>query len=235
MTNNPKILHLSNMNWTREKTLAFIKKLKDDNSIKSLRQIAVRSGVGYNNLFAFWQGRSHMLSVGNLNKIIKTFAPDEKVIEESSATIDIVGAVDEAGKVTIYDHTARGEKLKQVPCPTGYDADTTKALLVTQDILSTIINAGSLIYYTTDPAAPIHPAQDVWQVPYEALDDATRDDPFAAVLKRLCVLRVKGGGMMFCRLMRGYSKNHYNLKLFNGKDIEDAQIEWAARVISITM
>ena len=72
-------------------------------------------------------------------------------------------------------------------------------------------------------------AENGWKLIYAG--DHPSDE--AEILNRLCVVKLLNGKALVKRVMRGSKPDHYHLVSTNSPVIEDARIEWAARVTAI--
>lgn len=72
-------------------------------------------------------------------------------------------------------------------------------------------------------------AENGWRLVYTGEQGLIEDE----VLNRLCVVKVVDGPTLVKRLTRGTEPGRYHLVSTNAPTIEDAQVEWAARVKAI--
>jgi DNA-binding XRE family transcriptional regulator len=72
-------------------------------------------------------------------------------------------------------------------------------------------------------------AENGWRLVYAGEQGLIEED----VLGKLCVVKIVDGPTLVKRLMRGSIPGHYHLMSTNAPAIEDAQVEWAARVKAI--
>lgn len=72
-------------------------------------------------------------------------------------------------------------------------------------------------------------AENGWRLVYTGEQGMVEED----VLGKLCVVKIVDGATLVKRLTRGTRPGHYHLLSTNAPAIEDAQIEWAARVKAI--
>jgi transcriptional regulator with XRE-family HTH domain len=72
-------------------------------------------------------------------------------------------------------------------------------------------------------------AEEGWRIVYTGEQTLVEED----VLNRLCVVRLLDGRTLVKRVLRGTKAQRYHLASTNAPMIEDAEIEWAARVKAI--
>lgn len=61
--------------------------------------------------------------------------------------------------------------------------------------------------------------------------EKTADGVASDCLARDCIVKVHGGGLLVKRLFKGSAEGLYRLRSVNGPEIEDVELEWAAKVL----
>jgi transcriptional regulator with XRE-family HTH domain len=152
------------------------------------------------------------LKAGNLSKIALALGVAEEQLLASSAPdhalVEVAGLIGDGAQVLHLDDAAIAAP-RQVECPRGLDPRTTVALQVKGDALLPIQDGWLLFYSRTRSTAP----------------DA---------LGQLCVVKIAGGGpTVLKQVRRGYTAGRFNLIGVNSGMIEDAPLEWAAKIRAI--
>lgn len=132
--------------------------------------------------------------------------PSALISDEIPREVEIMGYVGAGTKVYPLDDQMRRQG-ETVPCPIALDAEKTAAVIVRGDSML--------------------PLEDGWVLYYTRMFEGV---PIDAV-GHLCVVQLANDGPIYVKqLRRGYAPNHFNLLSTNADPIEDANVEWAARV-----
>lgn len=124
--------------------------------------------------------------------------------------IAVVGYVGGGSAIYPIDDHPPGEGIDKVPCPSGLNPDRTVAVIVRGDSMAPVLPDGWMIFYSRDPES-----------------DA------AAVLGKLCVVKVLDGATLVKQVRRGPTPGKFNLVSANAPMIEDAALEWASPVLAM--
>lgn len=137
----------------------------------------------------------------------EAFSVAEAVILAPAATVPVVGFVG-AGSEAHYYAEAQGP-FDEVPMPVGGTADTV-AVEIRGDSLGSMFNTW-LVYY-----------------------DQVRTPPTPELLRELCVVGLVDGRVLVKQLLPGSRPRHFHLLSQTEGLIEDVELEWAAKVKSMT-
>lgn len=134
--------------------------------------------------------------------------PEELLADESSM-VPVVGRVGAGAEVIPVDDHPKGAGLDHVPCPRGLNPAKTVAVEIRGDSMPPI-GDGWLAFYSRDP-----------------------EPDTAAVVGKLCIVKVADGRTLLKQVRRGPTAGHFNLLSTNAPMIEDVALEWAAPVKAI--
>lgn len=123
--------------------------------------------------------------------------------------IPVVGYVGAGAAVHPIDDNAHGDGMDTVPRPP----------FVHGSAVAVEVRGDSLV--------PV--AEDGWRLIYVGNQTIVEEE----VLNRLCIVQLTDGRMLVKRIVRGSKPQRYHLLSTNAPMIEDAEIEWAARVKAI--
>jgi phage repressor protein C with HTH and peptisase S24 domain len=121
--------------------------------------------------------------------------------------VPVVGYVGAGATVELVDPYPKGGGLKEVPCPRGLNPAKTIAVIVRGDSQAPMITDGWILFYSRDP-----------------------EPDAAAVVGRLCIVKLADGPVMLKRVRRGPTAGRFNLESANAPMVEDVALEWAAPV-----
>jgi phage repressor protein C with HTH and peptisase S24 domain len=130
---------------------AFLSAIKNSN--KSMRQVALDSGVSYEQLKNLSQGKSKSTNVDDAVRIAASFGISLEALLEGqltsnrAPTIAIAGKVGAGAQVPLFDAYEKGDG-PQVECPPGLSPHGVVAVEVEGDSMEPIYSAGDLLFYT---------------------------------------------------------------------------------------
>ena len=124
--------------------------------------------------------------------------------------VQIVGYVGAGAEIFPFDDHMQGNGFEEIECPPGVDPETTVALRIKGDSMMPFMPEGTIVYYS------------------ERFDGGCAD-----YVNKLCVVKIKDGPTLLKILKKGYSKGRFNLMSYNADMIEDARLEWCAKIIFI--
>lgn len=122
-------------------------------------------------------------------------------------TVPVVGRVGAGAEIVPIDDHAKGEGLFEVECPRGLSPKETVAVEVVGASMEPLIAEGWILFYDRSP-----------------------EPTPAAVVGKLCVVKLEDGRTLVKQVKRGPEKGRFNLLSLNGPMIEDVVLEWAALV-----
>lgn len=127
-------------------------------------------------------------------------------------TIPLVGYVGAGAVVNAIDDNIKGQGLEPLPMPilkrTDIPANEILAVRVKGDSMLPVISDGWTIYYRTK----------------HCIEDC---------LRALCVVKVRDGSEYVKVLTKGSKPGLFTLTSYNASPIEDVELEWAYKIISI--
>jgi hypothetical protein len=103
----------------------------------------------------------------------------------------------------LVDPYPKGGGLKEVPCPRGLNPAKTIAVIVRGDSQAPMITDGWILFYSRDP-----------------------EPDAAAVVGRLCIVKLADGPVMLKSVRRGPTAGRFNLESANAPLVEDVALEW---------
>lgn len=125
--------------------------------------------------------------------------------------VAVAGHVGAGARIFPIDDFAQGSGLEMVPAPEGVGAQAVVAVRVRGDSMMPMMKDGWLLFYRRDQGG----------VPDECVG-------------KLCVVKLADDGPVLVKeVRRGGAPNRFTLLSVNADPIEDARLEWAARVVSI--
>jgi SOS-response transcriptional repressor LexA len=141
-----------------------------------------------------------------LNRTVGQLIGDEEV--ERSRPVEIVGIAGAGPDGAVVFSNERGN-LGEAPVPHDATEDTV-AIEVRGDSMRGIAENGWLVYF-----------------------DEQRTPPTEDLIGEICVVGLSDGRVLIKKLLRGRKKKHFDLESAAAPLIQDARVEWAARVTSI--
>lgn len=172
----------------------------------SLRSLATKAGISYPALVDFKRGKSQMLGDKNLRAVMKILRPQNDGI---SQTVPIVGYVGAGAEVFPIDDHVKGNGFAEVECPSMLNAQKAIALEVRGESMEPLISDGFLLFYE----------ERAYGVPAEFIG-------------AICVVKIAEGATLVKKVRQGTKVGHYHLHSLNpnAATIENAQVEWSAKV-----
>lgn len=143
------------------------------------------------------------------NTSVERLLGTDDLASTAHGEIPVVGYVGAGAMVVPYDDYPHGEGIDTVERPP----------FVNGRAVAVEVRGDSLL--------PV--AEDGWRLVYVGEQTILEDE----VLNRLCVVQLVDGRMLVKRVMRGSEPQRYHLMSTNAPIIENAEIEWAARVKAI--
>jgi Peptidase S24-like len=189
--------------------------------------------VSEGTLRAFLKGDSHTMKVETLEKLsrvrgvsvnrllgLSDHHPPQKVM--------VVAYVGAGGEVYTIDDHEKGGGIDEVDCPPGMGPQEVVALRIRGDSMYPVFRNGWIVYYNNrrDIFVPL----DYEPSPSTA---ATSIDPLRDLFDEPCVVKLKDGRTLLKILKHGQALGLYTLASYNAPDLENIEIEWAAKVIFI--
>lgn len=147
-----------------------------------------------------------------MNRLAKPLRcePSDLMAASAPRMVQLVGYVGAGAEVFSYDDHMKGAGIEEVDCPPGVDPSETVALRVVGESMMPFMPNGTIVYYTM-----------------------RHDGGCDEYLNKLCVVQVREGSTLLKILKKGYTKGRYNLMSYNADMIEDAQLDWCAKIIFI--
>ena len=122
--------------------------------------------------------------------------------------VAVVGYIGAGAQIFPIDDHARGAGFEEVEAPTGVEGP----------MVAVRVRGNSM-----------YPIEDGWLVFYAKDSDGVDD----SCIGRLCVVKIQDGATLIKKLRKGGRKGHYKLESFNGPEMDNVRLEWAARVLDI--
>lgn len=139
----------------------------------------------------------------------KAFNVGQAMVLDAPATVPIVGYVGAGSVAHYYGEAADPHEADEAPMPQNGTVDTV-AVEVRGDSLGSLFNRW-LVYY-----------------------NEVRTPPTQDMLRKLCVVGLSDGQVLVKQLLVGTMPGRFHLLSQTEGIIENARIDWAARVIAIT-
>ncbi|MEQ8258080.1 MAG: S24 family peptidase [Roseovarius confluentis] len=181
---------------------------------RSLRDVAQRAGVSYEQYKGFLQGKSRSTNVDDALKVAHAFGVSMEDfmagnLPGSVATISVAGRVGAGAKVPVFDAYEKGDG-PQVEAPPGLPASGIVAVEVEGDSMEPTYSGGDLLFYSR--IAP----------------DGVPDD----VIGHRCVCEDIDGNGWVKQVKPGGQPGLFNLISLNpgAMNQHDVRLKWAARV-----
>jgi plasmid maintenance system antidote protein VapI len=143
--------------------------------------------------------------------------------------LSLTGYVDDAGEVRLYSDRNDGLQGESVDCPPGLNPASTVAIRIKGDSMYPVFHKGWTVFYTSERDIQIPIIRDGFQVPY----NPPSDEPMSEFIGKPCIVKLKDGRSMLRTLKNGTQLGRYTLASYNAPDLEDVEIEWAAKIVYI--
>lgn len=134
---------------------------------------------------------------------------EHEIMTGARPMVAVAGYVGAGAEIIPFDDHAAGAGIDEVRAPPGLDPDRVVAVRVKGDSMFPIEDGWILFY-----------RKDVDGVPEDALG-------------RFCIVKLRDGRMLAKQVRRGPTRGRFNLVSSSGPIIEDAEVIWAARVLSM--
>jgi transcriptional regulator with XRE-family HTH domain len=173
----------------------------------TLDSLASKSGYSPDMLYRLMRGerRYNVDILARLSKVLGC-NPSDLIATEGKALVKVEGYVGAGAEIHPIEEGSNFV-IDGVEAPPGVDPDSVTAVIVKGDSMFPAYRDGDVIYYTKD----------------------CDYDP--SVLRKECVVKVKGGAAFVKVLKPGTKPKHFTLQSYNSPDQEDVQIEWACKVL----
>lgn len=136
--------------------------------------------------------------------------PIDLISEDGTQMIQVAGIVGAGAEVFPFDNDSPGGGIEEVEAPPGVDPRNTIALKIKGESMLPFMPEGTIVYYS------------------ERFDGGCSE-----YVNKLCVVKLKDGPTLLKILKKGYTRGRYNLMSYNADMIEDAMLEWCAKIIFI--
>jgi transcriptional regulator with XRE-family HTH domain len=146
-----------------------------------------------------------------------------------SPTVPVAAYVGLGGEVFPYNDTKESPHETEVECPPGLDPRYVVAIRIQTDSMLPVLQPEWIVYYSERRDIEIPIIREGWQVPY----NKPTDEPLSEFFGKLCIIRLSDGRTMLRTLKKGHAPGRYNLTISSAADIENAEIQWAAKIIFI--
>ena len=156
-------------------------------------------------------------------------APEELIADSSPVMVPVVGYVGAGSKIYPIDDYPTGSGFDEVEPPPGINPSKTVAVTIRGDSMHPVFQDGWTVFYDKKRDVDTPPRRDGLHVPY----NKSTGEPLSEFFNKPCVVKLKDGSMYLKTLKRGSRPGVYNLVSYNAPDIEDAALEWAAKIIFI--
>ncbi|TXL80359.1 helix-turn-helix domain-containing protein [Vineibacter terrae] len=176
----------------------------------TLDQVGIAVGTARSNVHKY-ENRPELLRWRWAERFAAVFDVDPMTLMVGGGqSIPVVGYVGAGAEVELVDSYAKGGGLSEAPCPPGTHPKKTVAVIVRGDSQAPMITDGWIIFYSRDP-----------------------EPDLAAIVGKLCVVKIADGPVMLKQVKRGYSPGKFNLLSSNAPMIEDVALEWAAPTLAM--
>jgi hypothetical protein len=205
------------MEVTRENLLMLIDKGMNNKSL-GVRTLENEAGVPKDTVRDFIRGRTQILRADKLQKIMQYLG--------SIPELRISGIMEKSAEIIPVPL----EQDEIVDCPAGFIVSDLSVIRIGSDAMHPVFYEGWLVYYSQRDDLKIPFLHNGAQIPYPPREN---DDTLAEYLGRPSIIRLADGRMMLRTLKRGSVAGRYHLIAYNAQPVEDAEVEWAARIVFI--
>jgi predicted XRE-type DNA-binding protein len=206
------------MEVTRKNLLALVKTGLERNQL-SITALERNAEVPKDTVRDFLRGKTQILRADKLQKILRILQPQQKV--------PVAGFVGEESRIT-FEPTGQ-----YVDCPPGLEPYDVTAVSIKGDAMSPVFLGGWVVYYSNTSDTGIPPLTGGWQVPYNAPGSNAAGHDFQPFIGKPCIVKTKSGSVLLRTVKQGSAPNRFHLVSYNCSDIEDAELDWAAKIIFI--
>lgn len=207
----------------------------------SLADLEEATGISIRQINRLEKGERR-LNVDNmavLAKALKLQHPQDLLIKEK-IQIPVRGIAGAGGEIFTNDyeeHTARALVESEVPdfngdvvdVPPELDPEGIVAVRIQGDSMFPVFQDGWIVYYSERCNIDIPRIKQGFQVNYNSQES----DAMSEFFGKPCVVKMKDGRTMIKTLKRGSHTGKYNLTSYNAPDIENVELEWAAKIVFI--
>lgn len=192
---------------------------------KTLRGLSLVAGISYDTLYSFYKGdKAKNLSQASLKKILPVIAAHLNY----SPVVQVLGRAGAGGEIFPIDDHAKGAGISEAPMPPGGEEYTLAAIEVDGESMKPFVRTGWIVYYSREERIETHRCDDS-----DAQKNPILMDPLARFLREPCIIKLCDGRLFLKELRKGSEPGLYTLHSYNDSDIEDVQIEWAAKVMFV--
>lgn len=205
------------MEITRENLLNMVRSGLEQNKL-SISALERQSGVPKDTVRDFLRGKTQVLRADKLQKILRILKPEEKIL--------ITGHVSKDAEI----FPVAPDTATSLDCPPGFSVSEITAIRIDTDAMLPVFHEGWIIYYSNKTGVQITEPSEGWQVPY---NKPVNGEPLAEFIGKPCIIKLTDGRMFLRTLKSGSEQGRYNLISYNAPDINNAQLEWAAKIVFI--
>lgn len=181
---------------------------------KTLRSVAVASGVSYDQLKNLKQGKAQTTNVDDAVKVAKAFGVTVENLMAGNlsgapATVAVAGRVGAGAHVELEDAFEKGDGLYHVACPPQLQPRGIVAVEVVGDSMAPIYSPGAILFYSRDAIG----------VPTEAIGS-------------ICVCEDETGKAWVKVVKTGSQEGTFSLISVNpeAENMHGVKLKWAAKV-----
>ena len=149
--------------------------------------------------------------------------------DEPLPMVSIAAYVGNDGEVYPYNDTEKTPEETEVECPPGLNPRHVIAIRVRGDSMYPVFHNGWIVYYSERQDIDIPVLRDGFQVPY----NQRTEERLSEFFKKPCIVKLADGRTMLKTLKEGRTPGRYTLSSYNAPDLDEVQVEWAAKIIFI--
>jgi transcriptional regulator with XRE-family HTH domain len=201
-----------------------IKELRDERGM-SLARLEEITGISAQQINRLEKG-TRRLNEDNVAKLAAALGCRAQDIfgDLPAAGIPVVGFVGAGAEIYAIDDHEHGAGLDEVDAPPGAAGRDIVAVRIRGDSMFPVFQDGWTVYYGERITMVHSPAEGQLQ---------NAADPLSDYFSKPCAVRLVDGRTMLKTLKRGTVPGRYNLVSYDGRDIEDVELDWAARILFI--
>jgi len=193
------------------------------NKLKEIREaldwtqheLAEKIGTSYQNV-SHWENGTRNIAQRYLLAISEVTGRSVDEIlgldQSQMPKVQLMGYVGAGAEVFPHDDYMKGDGLEKLEMPISGRIN-----IPAKEILAVRVKGESMM--------PV--IQDGWVIYFHAVNCMEK------CLRKLCVIKIKNGACYVKEMRRGTKPGHYMLLSYNAAPMEDVQIEWAYRILSI--